>query len=317
MRAVQFFEYGDASMLKIVDVDTPAPTAGQVLVRVSATSVNPVDIAVRRGEMRMLSGHRFPQGLGIDIAGVVAEVGANVTAFVPGDRVWGVKAGLFTRASGAAAEFMVIDARLLSSIPANIDLIDSAALPAVGVTAVTAVGDKARVVATSRVLIRGAAGGVGSAAVQYAHSLGAHVTALASERNMRFVLDLGADVALNRATTPVVDLGDFDAIIDTVGSELLQLRRHLSPNGRMVTIAVGSLGSIAAVAFSAIYGPRRIRAFFGQPPRGVLAQLTEIVQAEGIMPVIEEIYPLERIADAHRAAEAGGGRGKRVIRIGV
>ncbi|WP_223690511.1 NAD(P)-dependent alcohol dehydrogenase [Leifsonia poae] len=316
MRAIQFFEYGDPEALQIVDVAVPQPTAAQVLVRIAATSVNHVDVETRLGRLKLLSGRRFPRGTGIDVAGTVELVGADVNGFTPGDRVWGVKASLFPRTTGAAAEFMAIDAHLLSAIPTNIDILDAAALPAVGVTAITAVRDKGRAKAGNRILIRGAAGGVGSAAVQYAHSLGAHVTALVSERNMQFVLALGADVVLDRKATHVEDLGSFDVIIDTVGSNLLQYRRHLSEHGRMVTIAFSSTRSIAAIAFSAIYGRERIRTFFGQPPRGLIAQLTDVVESGGIMPVIEEIYPLEKIADAHRAIEAGGGRGKHVIRIG-
>lgn len=315
MRAVQFFEYGDPTELQLVDVDMPQPTGTQVVVRVSATSVNPVDTETRLGRLKLLSGRRFPQGTGIDIAGIVELVGADVTGFVPGDRVWGVKAGFFSRTTGAAAEFMAIDARLLAALPTNLDIIESAALPAVGATAITAVSHKGRVKAGSRVLIRGAAGGVGSAAVQYAHWLGAHVTALVSERNMQFVRDLGADIVLDRRVTQVDELGNFDVIIDAVGSDLLNYRRHLGKNGRMVTVAFSSIGSVAAIALSAIYGRQRIRTFAGQPPLGRMAQLTDVVEAGGIMPVVEEIYSLEQIADAHRAVEAGGGRGKRVILI--
>nr|WP_273544742.1 zinc-binding dehydrogenase [Arthrobacter jiangjiafuii] len=164
-------------------------------------------------------------------------------------------------------------------------------------------------------MVRGAAGGVGSAAVQYAHSLGAHVTALASKSNMQPVRDLGADTVLDRRLTRVEDLGSFDAIIDTVGSDLLQYRQHLSEHGRMVTIAFSSVRSIAAIAFSAIYGRKRIRSFGGKPPRGLIADLTNAVEAGAMMPVIQEVHPIEKIADAHRALEAGGVRGKHVIRI--
>lgn len=315
MRAVQFFEYGGPEKLQIVDVMTPRPAARQVLVQLAATSVNPMDTETRFGRLKVLSGRRFPQGIGIDIAGVVELVGAEVTGFVPGDRVWGVKAGFFSRTTGAAAEFMAIDASLLGRMPANIDIVEAAALPAVGVTAITAVRDQGRVTAGSRVLVRGAAGGVGSAAVQYAHSLGAHVTALASKSNMQLVRDLGADAVLDRRLTRVEDLGSFDAIIDTVGSDLLQYRQHLSEHGRMVTIAFSSVRSIAAIAFSAIYGRKRIRTFGGQPPRGLIADLTNAVEAGAMRPVIQEVHPIEKIADAHRALEAGGVRGKHVIRI--
>ncbi|MFT2815523.1 NAD(P)-dependent alcohol dehydrogenase [Leifsonia sp. A12D58] len=291
------------------------PTTSQVLVRVAATSVNAMDTDTRSGSLRILAGRRFPQGSGIDVSGTVEAVGSDVTGFRVGDRVWGIKAGFFPRTTGAAAEFMAIEASLLAIMPLNVNDVDAAALPAVGVTAITAVRDTARVKAGDRVLVRGGAGGVGSVVVQYAHSLGAHVTALVSDRNIDLVLSLGADVALDRRTTRVDDLGEFDVIVDTVGSDLLRYRRHLSTHGRMVTIAFSSIGSMSAIVLSAVYGPKRIRTFFGQPARGVIAELTTIVEAGGIVPVIDGIYPLNDIAEAHRTLEAGGGRGKTVVRV--
>src|SRR5690606_25058243 len=120
LRAIQFFRYGAPDELQVVDVAMPRPTPTQVLVRIAATSINPVDTDTRSGRLKLLSGRRLPQGTGIDIAGTVDRVGADVTGFAPGDRVWGLKAGFFSRTSGAAAEFMAVAAHLLAAAPTNI-----------------------------------------------------------------------------------------------------------------------------------------------------------------------------------------------------
>lgn len=315
VRAIQFSKYGGPAVLEVVDAAMPVATSKQVVIRVTATSINPVDTETRSGRLRLLSGRRFPQGTGLDFTGTISALGEEVTGFTIGERVWGLKAGFFVRTTGGAAEYLAIEAKLVTRMPSIVSDIEAAALPAVGATAVAAVIDHGAVAGGDRVLVRGGSGGVGSAVIQLAHSRGAHVTALASPKNLDFVLDLGADVALDYQTTAVDDLGTFDVIIDTVGSDVLRLRRHLAPRGRMVTIAFGSPATLVAIAWSLVHGSRRIRTFVGQPATDVIVRLTELVEAGAIRPVIDSIHSLENIAEAHRAQEAGGGRGKRVVAI--
>ncbi|WP_022884972.1 NAD(P)-dependent alcohol dehydrogenase [Glaciibacter superstes] len=316
MRAVQFSKYGGPDVLEIVDVAMPVATSKQVIVRITATSINSVDTETRSGRLRLLSGRRFPQGTGLDFTGTISALGDEVTGLAIGERVWGLKAGFFTRTTGGAAEYLAIEAKLVTRMPSNVNDIEAAALPAVGATAVAAVIDHGAVAAGDRVLVRGGSGGVGSAVVQLAHSRGAHVTALTGAKNQDFVLQLGADVALDYQTTKIDDLGTFDVVIDTVGSDVLRLRRHLAPRERMVAVAFGSPATLAAIAWSWVHGSRRIRTFFGQPAANVIVRLTELVEAGSIRPVIDSIHTLENIAETHRAHEAGGGRGKRVVAIG-
>ncbi|MEF2976021.1 NAD(P)-dependent alcohol dehydrogenase [Subtercola sp. YIM 133946] len=320
MRVAQFFRYGGPEVVRVVEVDTPEPAADEVLVRVAATSVNPMDAETRAGRMRLLSGRRSPHGLGIDVAGTVERLGTAVATdgrFAVGDAVWGVVARFFSGTTGAAAEFMTVPARLLAIIPSSLDFIGAAALPAVGITAITAVRYRGRTEAGDRVLVRGAAGGVGSSAVQFAHSLGAHVTALASAGDLAWVRGLGADVALDRRATGPDDLGCFDVLVDTVGTELWRYRRLLAPGGRMVTIAFGSPADVLSIAASTIYGASRIRTFLGQPPLGMIDQLGSAVRSGAIGPQVGAVFDLDDIADAHRSLAMKSVRGKRVIRIGA
>ncbi|MEO3792595.1 NAD(P)-dependent alcohol dehydrogenase [Nonomuraea sp. B10E15] len=247
--------------------------------------------------------------------GEVAALGSPMSGLKVGDRVWG---GL-PRTFGAAAEFVVVRPRHLAFAPDGLDLVRAAALPGVGTTAITALRDKARLTPGERLLVRGGSGGVGHVAVQLGRAYGAHVTALAGSRNLGFVRDLGADEAFDYATTAPGDLGRFDVVLDTVGTGMGAYRRLLAPGGRMVGIAfdVGNpAASISYVLASAVFGPRRVRFFSGEPVHDLLAELARLVEDGAIQPVVDTVYPLARIAEAHRALEAGGVRGKLVVEIG-
>ncbi|MZD04385.1 zinc-binding dehydrogenase [Streptomyces sp. SID5785] len=315
MKAVLFDRYGAPDVLYVGRRPRPAPGPGEVLVRVRAFSVNGGELAARAGRVRLLTGRRFPQRVGLDLTGEVAGLGAGTTGFTAGDRVWGVLGR--TSGFGSAAEYVAVPAERLGQVPAGLDLVAAAALP-VATTAVTALGDKAGLRPGERLLVRGAAGGVGNAAVQLGRALGAEVTALARAANLDFVRDLGAHEALDhRAVTPA-GLGRYDVIVDTAGSDLTAHRRLLAPGGRMVTIAfdlsrpVASLGAIAA---SAVHGSSRIRFFSGNPLRADLDALARHVEAGELRPAVDTVFPLKETAAAHRALEAGGVRGKYVVRV--
>ncbi|NYI92023.1 NADPH:quinone reductase-like Zn-dependent oxidoreductase [Amycolatopsis endophytica] len=312
MRAALFDSYGPPDVLYVGRVPVPEPRPGQVLVRVHAVSVNGGELHGRAGRLRLVTGRRFPQRTGIDFAG---EVAADAAGFRTGAPVWGA----LSRTFGAAAEFVAVDADRLAPAPAGTDLIEAAALPAVGTTAITALRDKARLRPGERLLVRGAGGGAGSAVVQLGHSMGAHVTALASAKTCEFVRGLGADEAFDYATTRPADLGRrFDVVLDTVGTDLPAWRGLLAPGGRMVGITFDTrhvLTSLASVAASAVHGRGRIRFFSGNPRRELLADLARRTTSGAIRPVVHEVFPLERIADAHRALETGGVRGKIVVAV--
>lgn len=314
MKAAQITRYGAPDVLQVNDVDRPTPGAGEVLVSVQASSVNGHDVLVRAGGLRIVSGRRFPIGVGLDFAGVVAATGAGVHAHRVGDRVWGTVHPRKRHTVAAAAEYVVVPAGRVSAAPAGVSPIEAVSLVVAGATALIALRDTVRLASGERVLVRGAAGGVGTAAVQLAHAMGGHVTALARDRHATALADLGADQVLDYRTTTSDRVGPFDVILDTVGSQLNRYRRRLAKGGRMVTIGL-SAAALATIAASSVHGTRRIRTFSANPDTALLRDLADHVTSGALRPVIDGVYPLADIAVAHQAFERGGVVGKHVVTV--
>ncbi|MFF0016322.1 NADP-dependent oxidoreductase [Streptomyces sp. NPDC005374] len=314
MKAVQIMSFGTADVLRINDVDRPAPGAGEVLVSVEASSVNGHDVIVRSGEVKMVSGRRFPIGVGLDFAGTVAATGAGVAGFRVGDRVWGMVHPRQRHSVAGAAEYVVVGAERIAHAPADLSSVEAAALVVAGSTALIALRDSVHLQGGERVLVRGAAGGVGTAAVQLAHAMGGHVTALARDRHAELLSDLGADQVLDHGSTTSDRIGPFDVIVDTVGSELHCYRSRLAKGGRMVTVALSG-SALAAIAASSVHGSRRIRTFSANPESPVLRDVADLVTSAALRPVIDSVYPLADIAAAHEAFERGGVAGKHVVTV--
>ncbi|WP_328454127.1 MULTISPECIES: NAD(P)-dependent alcohol dehydrogenase [unclassified Amycolatopsis] len=314
MKAVQITGFGTPDVLLVSDVERPAPGPGDVLVSVEAASVNGHDTLVRAGGLRIVSGRKFPIGLGLDFAGVVAAIGSDVRGRRVGERVWGTVHPREKHAVAGVAEYVVVPAGRVSAAPAGVSSAEAASLVVAGATALIGLRDVVRLAAGERVLVRGAAGGVGTAAVQLAHALGGHVTALARDRHAAALRDLGADEVFDYGTTTSDRIGPFDVIFDTVGSELTCYRSRLTRSGRMVTIGLSG-PAFAAIAASSVHGSRRIRAFSANPDEAVLRDLAGYVASGALRPVVDSVHPLADIASAHRAFERGGTLGKHVIAV--
>ncbi|WNV86403.1 NAD(P)-dependent alcohol dehydrogenase [Umezawaea sp. Da 62-37] len=311
MRAALFDRYGAPEVLYEGRVPVPVAKADEVLVRVHGTSVNGGELYARRGRLGILLGRRFPKRIGIDFAGEVVQAAATGRGPEVGAHVWGsLPRGRF----GSAAEFVAVHVRQVARSPRGLDLVEASALP-VGTTAITALRDKARLKPGERLLVRGGAGGVGYVAVQLGKAMGAHVTALASAKNLDLVHDLGADEAFDYATTGPAELGSFDVVMDTAGSSLPAYRRLLGPGGRMVSIAFDSPATVAYILGSVVFGSRRVRFFSGNPRHDLFRDLTAYVESGALRPAVDTTRPLADIAGAHRALEAGGVRGKHVVRV--
>ncbi|MBQ0827110.1 NAD(P)-dependent alcohol dehydrogenase [Streptomyces tagetis] len=314
MRAALFDRYGPPEVLYEGRLPRPEPGPGEVLVRVRAVGVNGGELPARAGRLRLLTGRRFPQTVGIDFVGEVVRTGASVTGVTPGERVW----GLLGRRLGTLAEYVVVRPRRLAAAPGNLSPEEAVSLLAGGTTSLTGLRDKARLRPGERLLVRGGSGGVGSVAVQIGKALGAHVTALAGPRNLDFVRSLGADEVHDHTTAHPAGLGRFDVVLDTVGTGHRAWRRLLAPGGRMVAIAfdldrpASSLGYLLA---SAVHGSGRVRFFSGNPDSALLAELARYAERGDVVPVVDTVHPLGAVAEAHRALEAGGVRGKHVVRV--
>ncbi|MDQ0946997.1 NADPH:quinone reductase-like Zn-dependent oxidoreductase [Streptomyces phaeochromogenes] len=314
MKAAQITSYGAPDVLRINDVDRPAPGVGEVLVSVEASSVNGHDVIVRAGQVKMVSGRRFPIGAGLDFTGVVVETGAEVEGYRAGDRVWGMVHPRQRHTTAGAAEYVVVPSDRIAPAPAGLSSVDAASLVVAGATALIALRDSVHLAGGERVLVRGAAGGVGTAAVQLAHALGGHVTALARDRHAQQLTGLGADEVLDYGSTTSDRIGPFDVIVDTVGSELHCYRSRLAKGGRMVTVGL-SAGALAAIAASSVHGSRRIRTFSANPDTAVLRDVADHVISGALRPVIHSVYPFADIAAAHEAFERGGVVGKHVVAV--
>ncbi|GAA2684979.1 NAD(P)-dependent alcohol dehydrogenase [Actinosynnema pretiosum subsp. pretiosum] len=287
-----------------------------MLVRVRAASVEGGEQSFRSGKLRLFVRGPFPKGVGAGFTGHVAALGDGVRGWRTGDPVWGLVPHM---TAGSVAELLVVPQERLARAPGTLDLLAAAALPVSGTTAITALRHKAHLVAGERLLVRGAAGGVGSALVRFGKSLGAHVTALASARDLDWVTgELGADEALDHRATRPEDLGRFDVVVDAVGSDLPAYRRLLTGTGRIVPLAFDHdrvLPSLASTALRAALTPHRVKLFSNNPSAERLAELTAAAESGALRPDVDTVFALDDVADAHRALEAGGVRGKYLIEV--
>lgn len=321
MKAITRVVYGPAESLTFDEVPTPEVGETEVLVQVRASSVNPYDWHLLRGEpylLRLSAGFRRPKNhdMGIDVAGTVSAVGANVARFKIGDDVFGL-------ARGAFAEYAVANEERLAVKPDALTFESAASIPCAGNTALVAVRDKGQVSAGMSVLVNGASGGVGSYAVQIAKSLGAEVTGVCSTRNIELVKSIGAAEVIDYthedfARRPL----RYDVVIDTIGNRSLRdLRRALKPRGTLV-VAGGGNGKwfrpMALLLKVIVVGP-----FIRQQLRGVMAGVTAesletistLVVSGDVAPLIDRTYPLSETSAALGYLEEGHARGKVIITV--
>ncbi|MEU2971379.1 NAD(P)-dependent alcohol dehydrogenase [Nocardiopsis alba] len=316
MRAVRYDRYGGPEVLTVVD-GLPTPPVGEtdVRVRVSAAAVGGGEIPIRAGRLRHVLRQRLPAGTGVDFVGTVERTGTAVTRANVGDHVWGVMPhGTF----GSIAETIVVPQERVAPAPRTLSPHEAAALPASGTTALHALTRRIRLRPGQRLLIRGAAGGVGVVAVQLGASLGAHVTALAGADHLSRLRELGASEAFDHRRTPLHDLGRFDAIVDLVGTHLPALRARLVPGGTLFPLALDPSRPIRSalwVVAGHLHRRTRLGAFSNDPTPRELEELTSLVEQGTIVPVIDTVLGVDDIVHAHRRLERGGVRGKVVVTL--
>lgn len=304
MRAVRQDALGGPEVLSLGEVEKPKPSIGEVLVRVHAASVNPADVMNR--QTGIFSGQP-PFVLGWDVSGVVAEVGPGVTTLRPGDEVVGLLP--FPRSGGAYAEFAVAPARTFVRKPAQLSHVEAAALPLAGLTAWQGLVETAGVEAGTRVVITGAAGGVGHLAVQIAHARGAYVIAVASAAQEEYLRGLGADEVIDYQTTDFAGaISDADVVFDVIGNDYPQRAvAVVKPGGIVVTTLPQSLAAAVPAATAAGV---RLAGLFVESDRMGMTALTDLVEAGQLRPTIAATYPL---ADAATAQSTRHGSGKVVL----
>jgi NADPH:quinone reductase-like Zn-dependent oxidoreductase len=324
MKAIVNCEYG-VDNLQLRDLEKPAPMGNEVLVRVRAASINPVDGHMIRGSwlMRPMSGLRKPKNtrFGTDFSGIVEAIGKDVTNFKPGDEVFGAK-------NGAVADYICVKAdRALVMKPSNITFEQAGSVAVAGLTALQGLRDKGHIQAGQKVLINGASGGVGTFAVQIAKSFGAEVTGVCSTRNVDLVKSIGADRVIDYTRDDFTKTDQrYDMIYDLVGNHSFSERRQiLTPNGICVLAGVGGAGIHPESwgrmlgnfknALQSKFTSQKFVFYIAKLTNDDLNVLRDMMQSGKVAPVIDQTYKLSETADALRYLEQGHARGKVVINL--
>lgn len=320
MKAVLLHSYGSPDVLKVAEIEKPAVTEDGILVRIHASSVNPAEWYGMTGLpiARLMGGWFKPKDprIGADFAGVVEAVGSKVTHLKTGDEVYGGRTGAF-------AEYVSVVNAVVRK-PANVSFEEAAAIPTAGITALQGLRDYGRIQAGQKVLINGAAGGVGTFAVQIAKALGAEVTGVTSTKNMEMVRSLGADSVIDYTKEDFTRCDRrFDLLLDVAGTRSWsEYKRVLTPEARFVIVGapkgnpiIGPLAHVLKIRLGALGASQNISFFVAQFTRKDLDVLRDLVEAGKVKPFVEKTYPLHQVADAMRYLGSGHAQGKIVLKV--
>lgn len=332
MEALTFKRYGKSPDIGLVDVPRPTLKADELLVQVHAAGVNPVDNMIPTGMFKPVLHFQLPATLGSDLAGVVVEVGSGVTRFKPGDAVY---ASIFDLGTGSIAEFAVVPERAAALKPANLDFVQAASIPMVGLTSWQALKERLNLRAGQKLFIPAGAGGIGSFAIQLAKQIGARVGTTTSTGNLGLVRRLGADEVVDYKQQEFAQvLRGYDAVLGTLrGKEIEKSITILKPGGRIVSL-VGPLDAAFAQArrlnfvLKFVFGlmSRKIMRLakkqgvaysflFVRPDGAQLAEIGKLLEAERIQPVIDKVFPFEQAKEALDYLAQGHAKGKVVVRM--
>ncbi len=305
INAIQVYDYGDPDQLKLAQIERPEPQEGEVLVRVHAAGVNPVDWKIRSGIYRNLMPATFPYTPGADLAGVVERVGSGVTTFQPGQEVFG------RSSQGSYTEYALAQASSLALKPKTLSFDEAATVPVGATTAWQGIFDHGNLQPGQRVLILGGSGGVGLFAVQFAHWKGAHVIATTSTDNVDFVRSLGAETVVDYKNTRVEDeIHDVDLVFDTVGGNTLSSGyATLKRGGTLITIA-GQPDEARAQELGVHAGR-----FSAQVTTELLDTFAQLIDEGKVKTFIQQVFPLGHADKAHELSQNGHGRGRIILHV--
>jgi alcohol dehydrogenase len=334
LRALALTHYGGPEGTALIDLPRPSPRAGELLVRVNAAGLNPVDYKTRAGMLKVIHRYPLPIVMGNELSGVVEDAGPGAVRFARGDRVF---ARVAKETLGAFAEYALVHEDHAARMPASLDFPGAAAVPLAALTALQALRDELHLSAGQRVFIPGGAGGVGTFAIQIARHLGARVATTASSRGAALVARLGAEVVIDYASERFEDrLSGYDCAFDLVGGDTLRrLWPVVRPGGRVVSIAgmpepmtarkdLGRGRGLAALFWLASLTTRRraarhglrYRYLFMHPSGADLAHLASLIDAKTIEVVVDRVFPFAEIKDAIAYLETGHAKGKVVVAMG-
>ena len=332
MKALVFKRYGGPDQVAFADIPRPVPLPDEILVEIYAAGLNPVDNKIRAGEMKAIIPLQLPATLGSDVAGVVLEAGSRVTRFRPGDAVF---ASTFGQRSGALAELAVVPESAAALKPANLDFVQAASIPMVGLTSWQSLKEQARLKTGQKVFIPAGSGGIGTFAIQLAKYLGAKVATTTSAGNADLVRSLGADEVIDYKKQEFEKvLRDYDAVLATVGGETLEKSFQILKPKSIVISLVGppdaAFGRKRGMNFLIVFVlgllSRKVNRlakksgaeysfFFAQPNGSQLAEIGEILKGGSIRPVIDKVFPFDQAKEALDYLEKGRAKGKVVVQM--
>jgi NADPH:quinone reductase-like Zn-dependent oxidoreductase len=333
VKALVFKRYGGPDQVAFADTPRPVPKPNEILVQVHAAGLNPIDTMIPKGTFKRILRFQLPATLGSDVEGVVVEVGSGVTRFKPGDAVF---ASIFDLGTGALAEGALVPENAAALKPANLDFVQAASIPMVGLTSWQALKDRARLKPGQKVFIPGGAGGIGTFAIQLARYLEAKVGTTTSTGNVELVRSLGADEVIDYKKQEFEDvLRDYDAVLGTVrGDALEKSLRILKPNSTVVSLvgppdaAFGRARgmNVFMVFVFGLLSRKIIRLakkrgveysfLFVHPDGSQLAEIGELLKGRHIRPVIDKVFPFEQAKEALGYLEKGRAKGKVVVQMG-
>jgi NADPH:quinone reductase-like Zn-dependent oxidoreductase len=308
MKAVVIHQYGGPEQLIYEETEDPSFHPDDVLIRVYSTSVNPIDWKIRQGQRKEQAQRVFPLILGWDVSGTVEKAGTRVTGFKKGDEVYGRPD---VSRNGTYAEYVAVRAAEISAKPKTITHNMAAAVPLAGLTAWQGIFDHGKLQPGQKILIHGAAGGVGTFAVQLAKWKGAYVIGTASGKNISFLKELGADEVIDHQAEHFEEkLKDLDVVFDMIGGEVqTKSLKVLKPGGILVsTVGIKDMDTVKAMGLQGVQ-------YMAESIPEQLRQLAQLIDANKIKPVIAMILPLKDAAEAHRISEQGHTRGKIVLQV--
>lgn len=332
MKALICDGYGGPEALQLEEAGVPQTGPHGVLVRVHAASVNPIDCRLRQGMLRSVMPLIFPVIWGADLSGVVEQVGSAVTRFKPGDEVYGFKDGRVARTyRGTYAEYVAVPESALARKPAKLTHEEAASIPLAALTAWQGLVVQGKMKSGDRVLIHAGAGGVGIFAIQIAKAFGAEVAATAGTRNQDFLRQIGADVCIDYERERLEDrISGCDLVLDGVGESVWASSfRVMKPGGKMMTLLAPiprdgasklrfysyAASHMIAWTLRGALGGKRLLLTQAKPRGEALEEITQLIEAGRMRTVIERVFPLEEMAEAHRLSETGHVRGKIVVKV--
>ena len=305
MKAIRIHQYGGPEVLAQVEMQRPTPGHDEVLIKVHAAAVNPIDWKMRAGHVKEVFPLTFPSTLGWDVSGTVEETGDKATQFKRGDEVYALVKG------GGYAEYVAAQATVVAKKPRTLDHVHAAAVPVAGLTALQALFEVAQLRAGQKVLIHAAAGGVGNFAVQLAKAKGAYVIGTASSKNQAFLGELGVDQAVDYQKTRFEDaVRDVDVVLDTVGGETQERSFKVLKKGGILVSLVQPPSQESATKYG-------VRALFygGHASSSDLAEIAKLIDDGKVKPVVETVLPLADARRAHELSETRHARGKIVLKV--